>query len=103
MAIRVLLDHGVQQDHIVFVTFLVSKQGGLGVLQRAFPHVRIVCSAVDEYITERWLEVVDPDSEGEGLDNDETMGRKVWVIEPGMGHIGLYFRSVSRAWLTGSP
>ncbi|KAF7799783.1 hypothetical protein EIP86_011025 [Pleurotus ostreatoroseus] len=87
MAIRVLLDHGVQQDHIVFVTFLVSKQGGLGVLQRAFPHVRIVCSAVDEYITERWLEVVDPDSEGEGLDNDETMGRKVWVIEPGMGHI----------------
>lgn len=89
MAIRVLLDHGVPQDHIIFVTFLVSEQGGLTVLQKAFPYVKIVCSAVDKHLTERWLEVLDADSEGEGFDND-TVGRKVWVIEPGMGHIGPY-------------
>lgn len=92
MAIRVLLDHGVPQDHIIFVTFLVSEQGGITVLQKAFPHVKIVCSAVDEHLTERWLEVLDADSEGEGFD-DDAVGRKVWVIEPGMGHIGGYSRS----------
>ena len=93
MAIRVLLDHGVRQDRIVFVTFLVARSGGIVVLQKAFPQVKIVCSAVDEHLSERWLEVMDADSEGEGLDED-TDGRKVWVIEPGMGHIGkhlLYF------------
>ena len=28
MAIRVLLDHGVPEGHIVFLTFLVAQQGG---------------------------------------------------------------------------
>ncbi|KAJ3537673.1 hypothetical protein NM688_g6646 [Phlebia brevispora] len=87
MAIRILLDHGVPQDHIIFVTFLVAKQGGIVVIQKAFPQVKIVCSAVDEHLSERWLEVMDADSEGEGVD-DDAGGRKVWVIEPGMGHIG---------------
>lgn len=89
MAIRVLLDHGVPQDHIIFLTFLVARQGGIVVLQKAFPQVKIVCSAVDDHLTERWLEVMDVDSEGEGVDSD-TDHRKVWVIEPGMGHIGLF-------------
>ncbi|PCH42248.1 armadillo/beta-catenin/plakoglobin [Wolfiporia cocos MD-104 SS10] len=83
MAIRVLLDHGVQQDHIIFVTFLVARAGGIAVLQRAFPRVRIVCGAVDNGLREMWLEGVE---EGEGQSGTE--GRKVWVVEPGMGHIG---------------
>lgn len=91
MAIRVLLDHGVLQEHIIFVTFLVAKQGGICVLQKAFPLVKIVCSAVDDQLSERWLEVVDADSEGEdGVDSDFD-GRKAWVIEPGMGHLGTLF------------
>jgi uridine kinase len=77
MAIRILLDHGVQQDHIVFVTFLVAKGGGISVLRAAFPRVRIVCGAVDDAMKEGWLDGV----EGTG-------GRKVWLMQPGMGQIG---------------
>ncbi|KIP07670.1 hypothetical protein PHLGIDRAFT_29945 [Phlebiopsis gigantea 11061_1 CR5-6] len=97
MAIRVLLDHGVPQEHIIFVTFLVAKLGGVVVLRKAFPRVRIVCSAVDEGLSERWLEVVGTDGEGladgDGLRSPEMSrsgpeGRRVWVVEPGMGHIG---------------
>lgn len=83
MAIRVLLDHGVPQDHIIFVTFLVAQCGGISLLQRAFPRVHVVCGAVDSGLRETWLEGVD---EGEGQGGAE--GRKVWVVEPGMGHIG---------------
>jgi uridine kinase len=93
MAIRVLLDHGVPQDHITFVTFLVAKQGGIVMLRKAFPQVTIVCSAVDNDLLERWLECIDV--EGEGLRDPKLPvvpaakeGRKVWVVEPGMGHIG---------------
>ncbi|KAH9838433.1 armadillo/beta-catenin/plakoglobin [Rhodofomes roseus] len=81
MAIRILLDHGVPQDHIIFVTFLVARCGGISVLQRAFPAVKIVCGAVDDHLREMWLEGVD---EGE----QPAEGRKVWVVEPGIGHIG---------------
>ena len=96
MAIRVLLDHGVPQEHIIFVTFLVAKLGGIVVLRKAFPRVRIVCSAVDEGLSERWLEVIGDGeglADGEGLRSPEMSrsgpeGRKVWVVEPGMGHIG---------------
>jgi len=83
MAIRVLLDHGVHQDHIIFVTFLVARTGGIYGLQRAFPHVKIVCAAVDDSLHEMWLEHENAD---DGRMASE--GRKVWVLEPGMGHIG---------------
>ncbi|GBE88411.1 Uridine kinase [Sparassis crispa] len=83
MAIRILLDHGVRQDHIIFVTFLVARCGGIYGLQHAFPHVRIVCGAVDDGLREMWLEALD-----DGDDHHDTEGRKVWVVEPGMGHIG---------------
>ncbi|KAI0734182.1 armadillo/beta-catenin/plakoglobin [Fomitopsis betulina] len=82
MAIRVLLDHGVPQDHIIFVTFLAARSGGISMLQRAFPDVKVVCGAVDDHLQEMWLEC----EEGEG--EQPTEGRKVWVVEPGMGHIG---------------
>ena len=82
MAIRVLLDHGVQEDRIIFVTFLVAREGGVSVLKRAFPGVKIVCGAVDNEMEEAWLEGY----KGEG--NPEGMGRQVWVMKPGMGQIG---------------
>ena len=84
MAIRTLLDHGVRQDHIVFVTFLISRSGGIEALHRAFPEVRIVCGQVDDTLSERWAEASQV-HEGEG----EAYGEcKVWAIEPGMGQIG---------------
>ncbi|KAH8118222.1 armadillo/beta-catenin/plakoglobin [Phellopilus nigrolimitatus] len=88
MALRVLLDHGVQPDHIIFVTFLVARDGGVATLRRAFPEVRIVCGAVDNVLNERWVEVGQT-HEREGDDaGSETGGRKIWAIEPGMGQIG---------------
>lgn len=78
MAIRVLLDHGVPQSHIIFLTFVVARKGGVRVLRKAFPHVHIVCGAVDEGLREARL----PPADG------EHKGRKIWMIEPGMGSIG---------------
>ncbi|KAF8905107.1 armadillo/beta-catenin/plakoglobin [Gymnopilus junonius] len=83
MAIRILLDHGVPEDHIIFITFIVSREGGILVLKRAFPGVKIVCGAVDDEMQEGWLEGY----KGEG--NPEGNGRQVWVIKPGMGQIGV--------------
>ncbi|KAL4075085.1 uridine kinase family-domain-containing protein [Scleroderma yunnanense] len=83
MAIRTLLDHGVQQDHIVFVTFLVARTGGIHVIKRAFPKVKIICGSIDPGLRETWIELYH--SEGEG---QHGTARKVWVVEPGMGHIG---------------
>ncbi|TFK50123.1 armadillo/beta-catenin/plakoglobin [Heliocybe sulcata] len=80
MAIRVLLDHGVLQDHIVFVTFLVADDGGVSTLRRAFPEVRIVTGAIDAHLRECWIE--------DATDENDIHRRKVWVIEPGMGQIG---------------
>jgi uridine kinase len=37
MAIRVLLDHGVPQDHIIVICFLISRRGGVHAIGRAFP------------------------------------------------------------------
>lgn len=47
MAIRVLLDHSVPENQIIFVTLLASSQGGIHALNRAFPRVRIVVAGVD--------------------------------------------------------
>ncbi|EKM58295.1 uncharacterized protein PHACADRAFT_252504 [Phanerochaete carnosa HHB-10118-sp] len=103
MALRVLLDHGVPQEHIVVVTFLVARYGGLALLRRVFPRVRVVCSAADDYVSERWLAVLEAPAQGGAPGTDvgavgspaladeqqvATRGRKVWVVEPGMGHIG---------------
>jgi len=82
MAIRVLLDHGVREEHIVFVAFLVARTGGVAALRRAFPRVTIVCGAVDARMEEGWMEGY----KGEG--NPEGKGRSVWLMQPGMGQIG---------------
>ena len=80
MAIRILLDHGIQQDKIVFVTLVVARGGGVSIIRRAFPGVKIVCAAVDDGMREGWVQ----DEEG---GNGE--GRKTWAMQPGMGQIGV--------------
>ncbi|KAF5367365.1 hypothetical protein D9758_003738 [Tetrapyrgos nigripes] len=84
MALRVLLDHGVKQDHIIFITYLVARGGGIAVLRRAFPDVHIICAAVDNEMREGWLE----GERGEG--DPEGNGRRVWLMDPGMGQDANY-------------
>jgi hypothetical protein len=89
MAIRVLLDHGVNPAHIIFVAFLVARSGGVALLRRTFPEVNIVTGAVDDGLREVWLENAErraafPDEDG----FDNAQQHKAWVVEPGMGHIG---------------
>jgi len=79
MAIRVLLDHGVREDHIIFLTFLISQKGGPNVIMHAFPQIRIVTSAVDNNLKEMWVGT---------RDGNHHSQRRVWVITPGMGYIG---------------
>lgn len=76
MAIRVLLDHGVREDRIIFVTILAAPRG-VHVLNRLFPKVQIVTGSADPTLTPIWVH-------GDG-DQD---GRNILCIEPGMGHIG---------------
>ncbi|GJN90267.1 hypothetical protein Rhopal_003268-T1 [Rhodotorula paludigena] len=82
MAVRILLDHGVREDHIIVSTILVSRVGGVWALKRAFPGVRIVSSAADDGLEERW----------ETAHNGEK--KKIFTILPGLGSFGdRYFRS----------
>ncbi|KNZ81857.1 Uridine-cytidine kinase-like 1 [Termitomyces sp. J132] len=82
MAVRVLLDHGVRENRIIFVTFLVARGGGVSVLRRMFPQVTIVCGALDDEMREGWLKGYIGDG------NPEGNGRPVWLMQPGMGQIG---------------
>ncbi|SCZ87637.1 BZ3500_MvSof-1268-A1-R1_Chr2-2g05103 [Microbotryum saponariae] len=77
MAVRVLLDHGVDEAKIIICAILVSKLGGVWALKRAFPRVRIVSSAADDGLEERWEKKKD----GSG-------SKKVFAILPGMGSFG---------------
>jgi uridine kinase len=63
MAIRILLDHGVPEDHITFITILASPRG-LHALARVFPQVKVIAAALDETLSgqpqilgSRWLRV----------------------------------------------
>lgn len=76
MAIRILLDHGVGENHIIFVTFLAAPRG-VHVLNRLFPKVKIVTGSADPTLTPIWVP-----------GNGDQEGRSVLCIEPGMGHIG---------------
>ncbi|KAJ7158730.1 armadillo/beta-catenin/plakoglobin [Mycena filopes] len=80
MAIRILLDHGVKPQHIIFVTFLVARGGGVSILRRAFPDIKIVTAGVDDVMQEGWITGL----QGEG----NTEGRQVWAMLPGLGQIG---------------
>ncbi|GAM27797.1 hypothetical protein SAMD00019534_109730, partial [Acytostelium subglobosum LB1] len=51
MAIRVLLDHGIPEDRIIFVTVLASLRGVM-TLNYCFPDLKIVTSAIDNDLSE---------------------------------------------------
>ena len=55
MAVQVLLDHGVEQDRIVLVTYTAGRMG-LHRLTMVFPEISVIlCSMVPD-IEERWVE-----------------------------------------------
>ncbi|CAO3572297.1 unnamed protein product [Mortierella alpina] len=64
MAIRVLLDHEVPEDRIIFLSFLAGPQG-LHAISSAFPKVKIVTSFIDPVL------------------NTDTL-----YLEPGLGNFG---------------
>lgn len=55
MAVRVLLDHGVAEDKIVFVTYFAGRKG-LARLVTVFPEIKVVVCRVGPDLEERWLE-----------------------------------------------
>ncbi|MCJ1277566.1 Uridine kinase [Puttea exsequens] len=55
MAVRVLVDHGVPEDRVVFVTFFAGRVG-LNRLLKVYPNVKVVVGKVVEDFQERWIE-----------------------------------------------
>lgn len=53
MCIRVLLDHGVLEENLIFCCLLASAKGGVHALNRAFPKVKIVVAGVDPELKRR--------------------------------------------------
>lgn len=55
MAVRILVDHGVPETRIVFVTYSAGKMG-INRLLKVFPEMKVVvCKVVDDF-EERWVE-----------------------------------------------
>lgn len=55
MAVQVLVDHGVPEDKIVFVTYFAGRLG-LNRLTKVFPELQVVvCTMVADF-EERWIE-----------------------------------------------
>lgn len=55
MAVQVLLDHGVPEEKIVFVTYFAGRIG-LNRLTKVFPGVKVVVCAIVADFEERWIE-----------------------------------------------
>jgi uridine kinase len=55
MAVQVLVDHGVPEEKIVFVTYFVGKLG-LNRLTKVFPEVKVVVCTIVADFEERWIE-----------------------------------------------
>ncbi|KAJ1724040.1 Uridine kinase [Coemansia erecta] len=69
MAIRICLDHGVLEEHIVFLSLLATPQG-VHAIQVAFPKVRIVVALLDAHIGKDELLI----KSGYGLFGDRYFG-----------------------------
>ncbi|KAJ3038308.1 Uridine-cytidine kinase-like 1 [Rhizophlyctis rosea] len=52
MAIRVILDHDVPEDHIIFLT-LIAAPLGVHTIAKAFPAVHIVASEIDKELDDK--------------------------------------------------
>ncbi|KAK6403278.1 Uridine kinase, partial [Oleoguttula sp. CCFEE 5521] len=55
MAVKVLLDHGVHEDRIVFVTCTAGNQG-LRRLMSVFPEIKVIVSRMVDDLETRWVE-----------------------------------------------
>ena len=55
MAIKVLVDFGVPEENIVFVTYFAGKMG-INRLLKVFPSMKVVVCRVVEDFEERWME-----------------------------------------------
>ena len=55
MTVRVLVDHGVKQNRIVFVTYSAGKLG-INRLLKVFPDIKMVVCRIVEDHHERWVE-----------------------------------------------
>ena len=47
MAIRIMLDHGVLEENIIFIALISTPQGVHNIFQ-AFPKVRLIISEIDD-------------------------------------------------------
>jgi len=57
MAVRVLVDHGVEEKRIVFVTYTAGRIG-IGRLHSVYPEVKVVVCRLGDDMQQRWLEKV---------------------------------------------
>jgi uridine kinase len=55
MAVRVLVDHGVPEDRIVFVTYMAGRVG-VNRLLSVFPEMRVVMFRMGDDMENRWVE-----------------------------------------------
>lgn len=55
MAVRVLVDHGVSEEKIIFVT-CAAGQGGLKRLTTVFPKINVIVGRIEEESEPRWME-----------------------------------------------
>jgi uridine kinase len=55
MAVRVLIDHGVEEHKIVFVTCAAGKIG-LKRLSTVYPKVKVIVGRIEEEKEPRWME-----------------------------------------------
>lgn len=56
MAVKILVDHGVQEKNIVFVSYMAGR-AGLGRLLTVFPEIKVVvCRIIEEDAEKRWVE-----------------------------------------------
>ncbi|EME78285.1 uncharacterized protein MYCFIDRAFT_212350 [Pseudocercospora fijiensis CIRAD86] len=55
MAVRVLLDHGIKESHIIFVTYMAGKNG-LNRVMTVFPEIKVVVCRLVGDMEIRWVE-----------------------------------------------
>ena len=56
MAVKVLVDHGVSEDKVVFVTYLAGRMG-VNRLLSVFPSIiLVVCKIAEDFQPNRWIE-----------------------------------------------
>jgi uridine kinase len=55
MAVQILVDHGVPEEKIVFVTYSAGRMG-LNRLTKVFPGIKVVVCTIIADFEERWIE-----------------------------------------------